>query len=358
MSRLLRRIVASAAILALLVAAAALFLLNRTGAFVRLSPHFAGSCESLAVPGSSADIRIDRATGAAYLSVLDRRQPAPESSDTTGTVLRLDDPESSPRVAAPALNDVPPGFRPRGLSLYAAPDGRQWLFALSDPPGAPHTVEIFLRAGDGRFSHHETLHNPLLFSPHSIVAVGERQFYVTNDSGARTGFERLTERAFGRALSALVYYDGSAMRVVDGAVAGGTGIAASADGGRIYVGQSGTRSLRVYARDSATGELTPVEDINIYSTPDGLDVAEDGAIWVAAHPNALEFARHLEDARRRAATQVLRVSADPMSERRLGEVYLSRGDELSAGSIAAATGDGFLLGAVLDPKVLACHLSQ
>ena len=356
MSRLLRRIVASVVLLVVATAATAIFLLNRAGAFAHLSPHFAGTCESLSLPGSAADVRVDRSTHSAYLSVLDRRARL-EGKDVAGTVFRLDL-ASSPLAAAPALSDAPAGFRPRGISLYTAPDGRQWLFALSDPAGVPHTVEIFSRTDHGQFAYRETLHNPLLFSPHSIIAVGARQFYVTNDSGARSGLERLTERAFGRALSSLIYYDGSTMRVVDDAVAGGAGIAASADGGRIYVGQTGSRSVRVYARDSANGDLTPVEDVDIYSTPDGLDVAEDGAIWVAAHPNLLEFARHLRDPRRRAATQVLRVAADPLAERRLGEVYLSSGEDLSAGSVAAATRGGFLLGAVFDPRVLVCYLPR
>jgi arylesterase/paraoxonase len=355
MSRLLRGIVTSIVLLVVASAAAAIFLLNRAGAFVHLSPHFAGTCEQLSLPGSTADIRVDRGTHTAYLSVLDRRALL-EGKEVGGTILRLDL-ASSPLVAAPALSDAPTGFRPRGISLYTAPDGQQWLFALSDPADAPHTVEIFSRTDDGQFAYRETLHNPLLFSPHSIIAVGARQFYVTNDSGARSGLERLTERAFGRALSSLVYYDGSAMRVID-AVAGGAGIAASADGGRIYVGQAGGRSVRVYARDSANGDLTPVEDVSIYSTPDRLDVAEDGALWIAAHPNMLEFVHHLREPRQRAGTQVLRVAADPLTQQRLGEVYLNLGDELSAGSVAAPAKDGFLLGAVLDPQLLVCRLSQ
>lgn len=356
MSRLVRRLLVGGIVLAVIFAAAVMFLLSRAGAFARLSPHFIGTCVQLPLPGIATDIRIDREAHTAYLSVLGRGGDL-QGREVAGTVLRLDL-ASSPLVPAPALNGAPGGFRPRGISLYAAPGGSLRLFALSDPKGAPHTVEIFLRSDDGHFVHQETVHNPLLVSPHSIVAVGERQFYVTNDSGARTGLALLMEGAIGRAVSTLVYYDGSVMRAVDDAIAGAAGVAASADGGRVYVSQLGGRNVRVYARDSASGDLTPVEDIAIYSAPDGLDVAQDGAIWVASHPNVLELARHLHNAQRRAATQVLRVSPDPLAERRLGEVYLSRGDELSAGSIAAATADGFLLGAALNSKVLVCHLPQ
>ncbi|HZF27375.1 MAG TPA: hypothetical protein VEZ88_14025 [Steroidobacteraceae bacterium] len=355
MSRLLRRLVAGIVLLIAVLGVTVLFWLNRVGAFVRVTPHFAGTCQVLPLEGSAEDIRIDRVGPTAYLSVLDRRALL-SGRDVTGTVLRVDL-NTSPLAPAPAIADAPHGFRPGGMSLVAAGDGTQRLFVLSDPPHAPHTVEIFARDDDGPFAHSETLHNPLLFSPHSIVAVGPRQFYVVNDSGARSSLERFTELAFGNALATVIYYDGTTMRVVD-TVALGSGIAASADGGRIYVGQAGARSVRVYSRDSSNGDLSFVEDIDVYSTPDNLDVAEDGGIWVAAHPNLLALSKHLRDPAVRVATQVLRLAPDPLAPRRLGEVYLSLGDEISAGSVAAPLNDGFLIGARLDPAMLLCRLPR
>ena len=357
MSRTARRILAGLALLVIILGVGTLFWLNRVGAFVHVAPHFAGTCEPLPLAASAEDIRIDRDLGIAYLSALDRRSVRQGRGDVTGTILRVDL-NSSPLRAVAALVDAPTDFRPGGLSLYSLPGGAQRLFVLSDPVQAPHAVEIFTRNAEGQFVHAETLHNPLLFSPHAIVAVGEHQFYVANDSGARSGFERLTEIAFGRPLSTVTYFDGATMRVVDDAVALATGIAASADGGRIYVSQAGDRSVRVYSRDSATGDLTPIEDVKVYSTPENLDVAEDGGIWVAAYPDLLAVLKHLHDARVRAPTQVLRIAADPQAPRRLGEVYLNAGEEISAGSVAAVTNDGFLLGAPADPWILSCRLSQ
>ncbi|HEY7378306.1 MAG TPA: hypothetical protein VH542_06455, partial [Steroidobacteraceae bacterium] len=302
MSRTLRRLLAGIVLLMAVVAAVVLFWLDRVGAFVHVEPHFAGTCQPLPLPGSAEDIRIDRSGAVAYLSVLDRGAVA-EGQDATGTILRVDL-RSEPIAAAPAIESAPEGFRPRGLSLFTAPEGSQTLFVLSDPRHAPHTVEVFRREGDGAFVHSETLHNPLLFSPHSIAAVSPSQFYVTNDTGARSAFERFTELTFGRAISTVVYYDGHSMRVVDDAIAQASGIAASADGGRIYVGQAGARSVRVYSRDSSTGDLAWVEDVKVYSSPDNLDIAEDGGIWVAAHPNLLALEKHLHNPDLRVATQI------------------------------------------------------
>jgi arylesterase / paraoxonase len=356
MSRTPRRILAGLALVIIVLGVGVFFWLSRAGAFTRIAPHFAGTCEPLSLQSSAEDIRVDRGRAIAYLSSLDR-WAVHEGKDVTGTVLRIEL-ESRPLQAVEALAGAPPDFRPGGMSLYGSSEDTQRLYVLSHPVHVPPTVEIFKRDADGRLAHDETLHNPLLVSPHAIVAVGDRQFYVTNDSGARTRFERLTEIAFARPLSTVVYFDGTTMRVVDDEVAMATGIAASADGGRVYVAQAGGRSVRIYSRDSATGDLTPIEDVKVYSTPENLDVAEDGGIWVAAYPNLVAVLQHRHDPAVRAPTQILRIAPDPLAERRLGEVYLNDGADLSAGSVAAVTGTGFLLGAPLDPRVLVCRLPR
>src|SRR5262245_24031858 len=349
-----RRILAGIALVLAMLGVGVLFWLSRAGAFTHIAPHFAGTCEPLSLQSSAKDIRVDRSHAIAYLSSLDR-QALRQGKDVTGTVLRIDL-ESSPLRAVEALAGAPPDFRPGGMSLYGMPEGTQRLLVLSHPAHAPPAVEIFKREADGQFEHGETLHNPLLVSPHAIAAVGDRQFYVTNDSGARTSFERLTEIAFARPLSTVVYFDGTTMRVVDDAVTQATGIAASADGGRIYVAQAGGRSVRIYSRDSSNGDLTPIEDVKVYSTPENLDVAEDGGICVAAYPNLVAVLQHRHDPDVRAPSQILRIAPDPLAERRLGEVYLNDGADLSAGSVAAVTDAGFLLGAPLDRRVLVCQL--
>src|SRR5262245_20119149 len=129
MSRLLRRVIASIVLVLALLGAAVLFWLTRVGAFVHVTPHFAGTCEPLALPASAADIRIDRANRIAYLAVLDRRALA-AGRDVTGTILQVDL-RATPLTPTPALAAAPEGFRPRGLSLFTAADGAQTLFVLS-----------------------------------------------------------------------------------------------------------------------------------------------------------------------------------------------------------------------------------
>lgn len=324
------------------------------GVFVRIQPHFAGSCAALALPGSSEDIQIDRVAGLAYLSVLDRRAVL-TGRDVQGTILKVDLNAASLGTVA-ALSGAPAGFRPHGLSLYSGDDGSQRLFVISHAAGQPHAIEIFERAADGLFNHIETIHNPLLVNPNAIVAVGPRQFYVANYSGRPPGIPRFIEMFFRRALSEIVYFDGDVMRAVDEPIALGTGIAASADRGRIYLSEAGARRLRVYARDSETGDLTLVERVDIRSVGDNVNVAEDGGIWIAAHPKPYQLLKHVQDPALKAPTQVLRVAADPQTEDRVIEVYLNAGEEISAGTVAAVLGQRLLIGSLTDHKILVCQL--
>lgn len=327
---------------------------RHAGAFRKIAPHFAGTCQAVPLPGSAEDIQIDRAGRLAYLSVLDRRAVF-DGKDVSGTILKVD--LNARRLGAvPALANAPADFRPHGLSLYIAPDGSQRLFVISRAPGKPPTVEIFERGAAGRFAHLETLHNPLLLDPDAIVAVGPRQFYVANLFGAPPGFQRVAEVLFRRAIADIVYYDGDAMRVVGDALALGAGIAATADGGRVYVSEANAHRLRVYSRDSATGDLELFQNVRIPSAGDNLNVAEDGAIWVTAHPNALKLVRHLRDPRERAPTQILRIAADPQAPDRIGEVYMNDGTEISAGSVAAVLGKRMLIGSLTEHKILDCSL--
>jgi len=350
----MRRSVFILLILLALLAVITFDILIKAGAFVRIEPHFAGTCESLPLPGSAEDIQIDRTAGLAYLSVLDRRAMI-EGKDVRGTILKVDLNAES-LSAIPATANVPDDFRPHGLSLYAAPDEAQRLFVISHPRDKPHTVEVFERGADGLFAHVETIHNPLLVDPNAIVAVGSRQFYVANFSGASPGIERFIEMYFGRALAEIVYFDGEVMRAVDEPIAFGTGIAASADGGRVYVSEANARRLRINSRDSETGDLVLVEYVDIDTIPDNLNVAEDGAIWIAAHPKPYQLLKHLQDPARQSATQVLRVAGDPQAENRIQEIYLNAGDAISAGSVAALLGKRLLIGSMIEHELLVCRL--
>jgi arylesterase / paraoxonase len=345
-----------ALVLPLLLAAGVLVdWLRRGGAFSTLRPHFAGTCQSLPLAASAEYIQIDRARGLAYLSYLDRRAQL-EGRQVLGTIMVIDPTAQQPHPRA-ALNFDPPDFRPQGLSLYVPAGGPRRLFVISDRPHAAsdreYTVEILEQGPNGSFTPVETIRDPLLFAPHALLAVGPRQFYVVNDSGAHSGLDRTTERVLRRGLSSLGYFDGKAMRALVRDLASGTGIAGSTDGRNVYVSESLAHRINVYARDAASGALTRERHIDLASAPDAIVVDEHGNLWIAAHPRQLALWRHLAGSANPTPTQVLRISPidwEPV------EVYLNRGEEFSAGGVAAVLGKTLLVGSITERRLLRCAL--
>ena len=356
--RVIKRIAWGLLALLIVIAVVVVDFLRHGGQFRSLEPHFAGTCESVPLSVSAEDIQIDRSGNIAYLSALDRRGQV-EGKDVRGTILRIDL-NARPLAATPALVADPPDFRPHGMSLYVAPDGAQRLFVISHPPGQPHVVEIFDRNAEGLFAHVQTLRSPLLVKPNALAAVSPTQFYVANDSGARSRMERVSEMLFRRKLATLVYFDGGRTANVGPTIASGTGMATSADGQVVYVSESNKHRVLVLDRGLATGELRLKEEIDVGSHADNLNVAADGAIWVTSHPKVMALARQFGDASKVSPTQIVRVDPDPATDERVREIYLNLGEEMSAGSVAAtytdAQGDAMLVGSIMARKVLACRL--
>jgi arylesterase/paraoxonase len=133
------------------------------------------------------------------------------------------------------------------------------------------------------------------------------------------------------------------------------GINASADGRTVYVASTLGREVRVYARDLASGELELRETIPVGSGPDNIEVDEEGALWIGAHPKLLQLSRYTARRERYAPAQVLRVTSDG-DDWQVEEIYLDTGEALSASSVAAAHAGRLLIGAVRGDRFLDCRV--
>ena len=324
------------------------------GQFQALTPGFVGSCTELALEASAEDIQIDRSRGIAYLSYLDRRAKV-QGRPVVGTILMLDLnlPDARPR---PALASDPQGFNPHGLSIYRAGDGTERLFAINHVQGGGEAIELFEQTPTGAFAPLGRVTDPLLVKPNAMLAVGPNQFYVANDTGARNGFERATELLFRRGLSTVAYFDGKAMRPVATGLKSAAGIGMSPDGTRVYVSETSGKRIAVFARNAASGDLTPEETIPLDSAPDNISVAADGGIWVAAHAKVLALVAHFGDPNKPAPTQILRIDPDPKAASRVRQVYLDSGAQISAGSTGAVHERQLLIGSITERKLLRCRL--
>lgn len=335
--------------------------MSRMGEYTTISRKFSGEgCLRVqGVPGPE-DVAIDRTRGVAYISAYDRRLAASEGPGADGVrggiyVMDLEVPDAQLSMR-PITPLEPERFRPHGISLYVAPDGRRTLMAVNHPGGNRHTVEIFDLSPDDVLTHRATIEDPAIVSPNDVAAVSPEAFYVTNDHNRPDDVGRMWAAIFGSPVSTVVYWDGEKAKVVADGLAMANGIAVSADGGTVYVTELLGRTLRIYSRDLASGDLTLKDKVYLGTGVDNIDVAEDGTLWIAAHPKLATFAEHAEDPASPSPSQVIVVEPAAGGGGEAWTVYLDEGAELSASSVGATYKDRLVIGAVFDPAVLVCRL--
>ena len=97
--------------------------------------------------------------------------------------------------------------------------------------------------------------------------------------------------------------------------------------------------------------------IEIDTSPDNIDVAADGSLWIGAHVNLAKLIFHFilgSD----APSQVLRVDLNNVASPVIDEVYLNRGEEISTSSVGVTYGNKLLIGSITAPKVLVCEMDH
>jgi arylesterase/paraoxonase len=349
-----RRVAIAALFLVAAVGVWVLWLFNAAGEFKTLTPHFTGRCTAVTGVVGAEDITIHPRTGMAYLSAFDRRA-AFAGRPATGAIYAYDLNASSPQPVN-LTPDAAPGFHPHGISLHVADDGTSTLFAINHA-GGRHAIEIYDVTTD-RLVHTRTLTDPLLVSPNDLLALTPTQVYITNDHGYPPGFLRTLEEYLRLAAANVVLWDGTRFREAAGGIRMANGINRSPDGTTVYVNAVIGQTVRQYAREPRSGTLTFRGEIALGSGGDNIEVAADGTLWIAAHPQLLTVVRYMSGALPRAPTQILRVVPRTDGSAAIDEVYLDLGEQISAASVAAVRGNRLLIGPIADTKVLDCRLAD
>jgi arylesterase/paraoxonase len=324
------------------------------GFLTPIASRFDGSCRTVPLSLSAEDLRIDAASGVAYLTYYDRT-PWLGTKRGQGSVMLVDLNAAEPRVRA-ALTVEPPDFAPAGLGLYTPQSGAKRLFVVNRATPGKHSIEIFEQSATGAFAPVETIRDPLMWSPTSIVAVGPRQFYFTNDSGFRESdsSEASEPRKLRRNRASVMYFDGERAKLAAGRLNGANGVALSPDGRTLYVAESGKSRLQVFDRDIATGDLKRRDEVPLDAIPHNITADAEGAVWISVHPELFSYMRAQRDPNTKSPTQVLKYTPGLERSQQLTEIYTNSGEELSSGSVAATRGNQLVMGSVADHKLLVC----
>lgn len=333
--------------------------LNLAGSFRSIEPHFMGRCERVSGIVGAEDMVFDEEAGLVFMSNDDRR--ATEAGEPVqGGIFAFDvNWTGHPRALE---TDFQGAFHPHGLSFYrpepveGQPAAKARLFVVNHPTADESTVEIFELDEGPRLRHVETMSGPEMVSANDVAATGPTEFYFTNDAGTRPhDAMRVAETYLRIPWANVVYFNGRAFSEVVGGLRYANGIILSRDGTRVYVAESTGRALHVFDREPETGTLVPRARLVLPGALDNIAEAEDGALWIAAHPRMLAFVAHAKDPAELSPSQVFRVTVDETYRMEAVEVLLDDGTGLSGASVALPLGDRFLVGSVFERHFADCR---
>lgn len=319
-------------------------LVTGTGMLEIYEPKLADQCRSLVVAPGTEDITADGLTGQVFVSADNRRSPKNQPSNGI-YMFQIDSPERIQRVST----DAPIDFHPHGISLWRGNNGERRLFAVSHRSTGAEVIEVFDVFSDGQLSHVESITDDLITSPNDLVAVGPRQFYVTNDHGY-SGFKRTLEDFLALPVSNVVWFDGNKGEVVINDLAYANGINMSPDGERLYVAEITRRRIGEYKRQSAN-RFQIMQYYPQRMAADNIEFDESGEIWTAGHPDVLAFLYHSKDAANVSASMASRIN--PISGVTT-DVFYNDGTLYSGASVASHIKDTLLIGAVFADNILLC----
>ncbi len=337
---------------------ASVYILIQTGQFRTITPNFNGLCAAVSGIVGAEDILIHPSGDFAFITS-DYRRAANSGSSVPGAIYLYDlrNSEVNPVNLTPNATEQ---FHPLGLSYYTDSDGRETLMVInrrSRTPTKNLSNQIILYDWiNGKLTSRRILESEHLIGPNDIVAVGHNQFYVTNDHGYVEGFMGAIEAYLPLPVGNVNYFNGEGFTAVAEGLLFANGINQSIDGTKVYVTETVGQSLKIYRRDKENGALQLERDVNLGTGPDNITLDEKGDLWIAAHPQLLSFVGYIGDKTKYTPSQIIRLSPGIGGQLIQEDVMVDFGDLISGASVAAATGNRFLVGGPYEEKFLDCSL--
>ena len=316
-----------------------------SGVMRTLESKLVESCSRIEVFAGTEDVVIDYDTNWVFVSSSNRRQ----TSDQDGIfAFSLSDMAKVKRVSSSDLVD----FHPHGISLWKQA-GETRLFVISHQSTGENVVEIFVVGNDGMLEHTETIAFADMHSPNDLVAVGQRQFYASNDRGTGNRVVALAEQYLALPLSSAVYFDGQQGRVIASGLVSANGINLSPDGKTVYISEPLRARVAVYSRNLVTGALTPQRKIQVNTAVDNIDIDPAGNLWIAGHSKIFDFLAHRQHASKIAPSHIIKLNP---TNGEVEDVFIALDGEINAASVGAVHNNTLVVGAVFDGHVMVCPL--
>ncbi|WP_439815295.1 SMP-30/gluconolactonase/LRE family protein [Zavarzinia sp. CC-PAN008] len=352
---MLRWLLAALALTGALIAIVLVALMYRAGAFRQVDAFLPGTCRAQAFAGNIEDMAVDHARLQVFIASSDRMD---DGVAQRGSIHRLDV-AGDERRTIDITPDQPVDFSPRGMGLWAGPDGQRVLYVVNHLSFGGRRIEAFEVRGGSLVYLGPGVASRDILSPNDVVAAGPSSFYATNDHGRITEFGRLMEDALGLAEASVGLFDGTRLRPAADGLAHASGIALSPDGRTLYVAETTAERISLFTRDPDTGSLRLRSALAMDSHPIGLDVAPDGSVWVAAQPNLMATLDRSRNPATPVPSEVYRLEPQgegPETGLSMERILADPGDTVAAVSVAVNVGRHLLLGSSMDNSLFDCTL--
>lgn len=319
------------------------------GAFVDLT-EVSPNCQSITgLPGPEG-IALS-STGLAFISSLDRQSIVYDNKWKQGAIYVLDLNQSG---AKPQQITKDLGFElyPKGISIFEERNEETTVMVVNHRSDG-YYIEQFLWQ-DQVLKHVKSITSNKLVFPSHVSSISPDRFYVSNEYGLYTLTGHMIEEIFSLKSSNVLYFDGTDFKVAAKNIHHAGGLFADPVGQRLYLSERNGKSLKIYKLDPDTGLLSQRESKDLDTYPNNVSLDQQKQLWIAAHPQMVDYASHRLDPKKVAApSHIIRIKLKQKQDH-VQSMLLTLNEGISASSAVVGYKDKFLIGASFEDKLLLC----
>ncbi|KAG0048034.1 hypothetical protein BGZ83_006959 [Gryganskiella cystojenkinii] len=258
-----------------------------------------------------------------------------------------------------------------GLGIYDRSATDLTIFAINHRRGGSVVEVLEYSIGDKVLQYKETIRHPLITTPNDIVAMGPREFYVSNDHRHPSGAMREVEELFRRPWANIVYSSPESTFVAFEGVVSANGMTSNPERTKLFVSacQGGAMHVLEPQPDHTLAQLDHVK-LDFYNDNPSYDPAS-GSVFVTGHVQVLTMVAHLKELGRKVEgpSKVIKMSPNPLAGKgdenqpayKVETVLVDDGKLISTGTVAAVDRERgvMLIGtAFSDRGLIRCPIPQ
>lgn len=340
----MKRVLYTLLALVLLLCVYGAYILNSTGYFRKVeNTNTQAILQSIPLYGTE-DLTVSQQGEFVLISATKRGVQYPNADHQDGLYfMDLREEGAQPRLISGKFEKE---FHPHGIDMIRLDSSRHRLFVINHVDKL-NTVEVFTLHNRDSLVFEESLADPQMFSPNDIVALGDREFYFTNDKNATNIWGKFQENYLGKAACKITYFDGKEYRTVADGLAYANGINYDAERELMYIASSRGFLVNVYQREK-NGDLTLLKTIPCETGVDNIELDTNGDLWIGCHPNLMAFKSYSQGKKAKAPSEIIKLVYHEDGSQSLESFFVDDGSNVSASSTAAVFRDKVIVGNVMD----------